>query len=384
MPAAAQPKLPPSSTMIFQNGIESALPALVAAGVSLLVTLTLLLTQRWHAHLSMDQSHGIQKFHTQATPRVGGLPVLVGVLVAWTLMPARLQTLITPLLLAAIPAFGSGFIEDITKTVGVRTRLLCTIGSGVLACLLTGYSVANTGVWGLDWLLGFTVFSVLFTALAMGTMANAINMIDGFNGLSAGSLIIMFFGMALIAAGVGDQDLAMLSMVLAAAVLGFAVLNWPMGKIFLGDGGAYFAGFVLGWIGVVLAARNPGVSSWAPIMVCAYPVLELFFSIARRRQRRHSPGDADRLHLHSLVRRRITGFWLRRASPLSLNSVTGVLMWPASLISTTWAVIYANDSNFLVGGLVASALLYHLFYQALVRFKWGSKRSAAQAIEQDA
>jgi UDP-N-acetylmuramyl pentapeptide phosphotransferase/UDP-N-acetylglucosamine-1-phosphate transferase len=369
--------------MIFQNGIESALPALVAAGVSLLVTLALLLTQRWHAHLSLDQDSGIQKFHTQATPRVGGLPVLLGVLVAWTLMPAKLQTLLTPMLLAAIPAFGSGFIEDITKTVGVRTRLICTIGSGVLASLLTGYSVANTGVWGLDWLLSFGLVSLLFTALSIGTMANAINMIDGFNGLSAGSLIIMFVGMALIAAGAGDQELILLSLVLASAVLGFAVLNWPMGKIFLGDGGAYFAGFVLGWIGVALTARNPGISSWAPIMVCAYPVLELFFSIARRRKRRHSPGQADRLHLHSLVRRRITGFLLPRASALSLNSVTGVLMWPASLLSTTWAVVYAKDSTFLVVGLVVSGLIYHLFYRMLVRFKWGSKRRTGELIEQD-
>ena len=344
--------------------------------MSLAVTLVLLLTQRWHAHLSLDQDHGVQKFHTQATPRIGGLPVLIGVLVAWPLMPERLQTLLLPVLLAGVPAFGSGFIEDITKTVAVRTRLICTIGSGVLACLLTGYSVSNTGVWGLDWLLGFSVFSILFTALAMGTMANAINMIDGFNGLSAGSLIIMFVGMAIIASGVGDHDLAILSMVLAAAVLGFAVLNWPMGKIFLGDGGAYFAGFTLAWIGIALTVRNPGVSSWAPIMVCAYPVLEVFFSIARRRKRRHSPGQADRLHLHSLVRRRITGFWLRRASSLSLNSVTGVMMWPASLISTTWAVSHAGDSGLLVLGLLGSAVLYALLYRALVRFKWGSKRVA--------
>lgn len=360
--------------MIFFDGIENSLPALVAATVSLAVTWVLLLTQRWHAHLSTDQAHGIQKFHTQATPRVGGLPVLMGVLVAWTLIPAKLQLPMAPLMLAAIPAFGSGFIEDITKTVGVRTRLLCTIGSGVLASVLTGYTVTNTGVWGLDWMLGFSVFSVLFTALAIGTMANAINMIDGFNGLSAGSLIIMFVGMALIASGAGDHELALFSMVMAAAVLGFAVLNWPMGKIFLGDGGAYFAGFTLGWIGIILTARNPQVSSWAPIMVCAYPVLELFFSIARRRQRRHSPGQADRLHLHSLVRRRVTGFWLRGASSLRLNSVTGVLMWPASLLSTTWAVYFSDQSALLVLGLVGSAVAYHLLYQALVRFKWGSRR----------
>jgi len=367
---------PPMSSPIL---LTDTWAPLLACVLSLAVASLLVWTKHWHGHLSLDSQAGIQKFHTEATPRVGGLPVLAGVLGAWALLPGDVQLLLTPLLLAAIPAFGSGFIEDITKRVSVRTRLLCTIGSGMLACLLTGYSVRHTGVWGLDWLLGYTAFSVVFTALAIGTMANAVNMIDGFNGLSAGSLVIMLAGMAAIAAGVGDPALALLSLVLAGAVLGFAVVNWPMGKIFLGDGGAYFAGFTTAWIGVLLLARNPQVSSWAPLTVCAYPLLEVFFSIARRRMRKHSPGDADRLHLHSLVRRRITVFW-----PLSINSVTGVLMWPASLISTTWAVIYADDSNFLVGGLIASALFYHLFYQTLVRFKWGSKRCAAQAVERDA
>ena len=367
--------------MLISTGLESALPALVAGVVSLLAGWALLLTQRWHGHLSLDKDEGVQKFHTQATPRIGGLPVVVGVLGAWALLPSGAQLLLAPLLLAAMPAFGSGFIEDLTKAVSVRARLLCTIGSGVLACLLTGYSVTRSGLSGLDWLLSFSVISILFTALAIGTMANAVNMIDGFNGLSAGSLIIMFGGMAAIASGAGDQNLALLSGVLAAAMLGFAALNWPLGKIFLGDGGAYFAGFTVGWIGVLLIVRNAEVSSWAPVMVCAYPLLEVFFSIARRRYRRHNPGHPDRLHLHSLVRRRVTAFWLRRSSPLGLNSVSGVLMWPASLICTVWAVVFARDTDTLMAGVLGVAVIYTVLYRSLVRFKWGSKRLPAASSQ---
>jgi UDP-N-acetylmuramyl pentapeptide phosphotransferase/UDP-N-acetylglucosamine-1-phosphate transferase len=237
--------------------------------------------------------------------------------------------------------------------------------------------VRETGIWGLDWMLGYTVFSVLFTALAIGTMANAVNMIDGFNGLSAGSLVIMLASMAAIASGVGDHTLATLSLVLAGALLGFAILNWPLGKIFLGDGGAYFAGFTTAWIGVLLVGRNPAeVSTWAPLMVCAYPILEVFFSILRRRLRKHSPGDADRLHLHSLVRRRVTAFWLPQASPLGLNSVTGLLMWPASIVPCAWAVLFANDGAVLAAGVAVWALAYWWVYRALVTFQWGSRRSA--------
>jgi len=149
----------------------------------------------------------------------------------------------------------------------------------------------------------------------------------------------------------------------------------------LGDGGAYFAGFTIGWIGVLLIVRNTGVSSWAPVMVCAYPLLEVFFSIARRRYRRHNPGHPDRLHLHSLVRRRVTAFWLRQGSPLGLNSVTGVLMWPASLICTAWAVVFARDTDMLMAGVMGIAVIYTLLYRSLIRFKWGSKRLPAASSQ---
>ena len=357
--------------------LEATLPVLAALAASLLVGWLMLLTQRWHGHLSLDSEEGVQKFHAQATPRIGGLPVLVGLIGAWALLPAKARLLMAPLLLAAIPAFASGFIEDLTKKVGVGVRLACTVGSGALACLLTGYSVRETGVWGLDWLLGFSVISIVFTALALGTMANAVNLIDGFNGLSAGSLTIMLSGLGWIALDAGDRDLALLAFVTAAAILGFALLNWPWGKIFLGDGGAYLAGFVTGWIGVLLIVRNDAISSWAPLMVCAYPLLEVFFSITRRRYRKHHPGHPDRLHLHSLVRRRVTAFWLRQASVLGLNSITGMLMWPASLLCTVWAVVFAHNSAMLITGLLAFALLYARVYRRLVRFRWGSKRSAA-------
>ena len=79
----------------------------------------------------------------------------------------------------------------------------------------------------------------------MGGVANAINIIDGFNGLAAGSLLIMFGAFAWVAHRLGDDLVFALAMLYAALVLGFFVVNFPHGKIFLGDGGAYFAGFLL-------------------------------------------------------------------------------------------------------------------------------------------
>src|SRR4029453_11923244 len=121
--------------------------------------------------------------------------------------------------------------------------------------------------------------------------------------------------LGIIAAGVRDQELAATCWILAGCSGGFTLVNWPLGKIFLGDGGAYKFGFAVGWLAVLLVVRNPDVPAWAPLMVCAYPVLEVAFSIARKSRRvGYSPGQPDRVHLHMLVHRRVVRPWLSSCS----------------------------------------------------------------------
>jgi UDP-N-acetylmuramyl pentapeptide phosphotransferase/UDP-N-acetylglucosamine-1-phosphate transferase len=194
--------------------------------------------------------------------------------------------------------------EDITKRVGVTQRLLATMASGVLAWWITDYSLSRVDVWGVDWLLRYTLVSVVFTAFAVGGVANSINIIDGFNGLASTMSSLAFIGFAMIAWQVGDHALMGASIVLAACVWGFFWVNWPLGKIFLGDGGSYFIGFALAWVSVLLIERNPGVSAFAPLVICAHPITEVLFSIYRRYYKESHPGHPDRLHFHSLVKQR--------------------------------------------------------------------------------
>lgn len=124
--------------------------------------------------------------------------------------------------------------------------------------------------------------SVVLTAFAVGGVANSINIIDGFNGLASTASTLAFIGYALLAWQVGDAELVGVALVLAACVWGFFWVNWPLGKIFLGDGGSYFVGFSLAWVAVMLIERNPSVSAFAALLVCAHPVIEVLFSIFRR------------------------------------------------------------------------------------------------------
>lgn len=289
-------------------------PALPAAAwgmaASFGLCVLLVLTKRWHGALTMDHMEGIQKFHTVPTPRIGGVPIVLGLVVAWGKAPADIQHLLTPILFAGLPAFIFGLLEDITKRIGVIQRLLATMASGLLAWWITDYSLTRVDIWGVDWLLSFILVSALFTAFAVGGVANSINIIDGFNGLASTTSTLAFIGYAVIAWQVGDLQLASLSLVLAACVWGFFWVNWPLGKIFLGDGGSYFIGFSLAWVAVMLIERNHGVSAFAALLVCVHPVTEVLFSIYRRRIKKLNPGQPDRLHFHSLVKKRYVRRWL--------------------------------------------------------------------------
>lgn len=114
--------------------------------------------------------------------------------------------------------------------------------------------------------------------------------------------------------------------VLIGALAGILTLNWPRGKLFLGDGGAYMAGAALGWITIMIYARVPEVSAWALLLICAYPIQEVLFSIWQRRRRKKHWGHPDRLHLHSLVGQHLVKPWMSRSSALARNSATGLVM----------------------------------------------------------
>lgn len=341
-------------------------------GASFALCVFLVLTKRWHGPLTLDHLEGVQKFHLVPTPRIGGVSIVLGLVVAWGKAPTDTQALITPIIFAGLPAFIFGLLEDITKRVGVMLRLLATMVSGLLAWWITGDSLTRVDVWGLDWLLSFTLISVVFTAFAMAGIANSINIIDGFNGLASTTSTLAFVGFALIAWQVGDTQLAAVSLILAACVWGFFWVNWPLGKLFLGDGGAYFIGFALAWIAVMLIERNPAVSAFAALLVCAYPVTDVLFSIYRRKIKKINPGLPDRLHFHSLVMQRYVRRWWPSQPMQIRNSITGLLVGSMTLTNIVLANLCFQSIWQSLVACVLMALSYVTLYARMVRLRWCS------------
>lgn len=344
---------------------------LAALTGSFLFTLLLVVSKRWHGAFSMDSATGIQKFHTKPTPRIGGLGLAAGAYALWLYSSGPAQDLLGLILLGAIPAFGAGLLEDITKTVSVKTRLLATALSGLVFCLLSAYWVNAVNIPGVDTLLALAPFGILFTAFAVSGVANSVNIIDGFNGLASGVVVLMLFTLATIAFRVGDPVVLHLALGGAAVVLGFMLLNYPKGLIFLGDAGAYSLGYYVAVLAVALAFRNPAtVSPWAMLLVCGYPIIETLFSIYRRttRKRRRNPGTPDASHLHSLVYRRVVSRKLIPGAPAwQRNALTSPFMWAYAAVPMVGAVFWPQSLLMVVLWLFASVLVYLRMYRRMVR-----------------
>ncbi|MFS2214251.1 glycosyltransferase [Massilia cellulosiltytica] len=368
---------------------------LTAWVASFVISQLIVRSQKWHGRLTHDHDlGGVQKVHTTAVPRIGGLAVIGGILLGFVLfqqifpgqVSASRASRIYLLLGASLPAFLAGLIEDFTKRVSVRVRLVATALSALVASLALGATVGELDIWGLDALLTIAPLAIVATAVFVAGGSNAINIIDGFNGLSGSTIIIMAIGLAAVGLQVGDSFVAILGALCAGATLGFLMLNYPSGKMFLGDGGAYFLGFWVSEMAVLLLVRHPELSAWQILAICGYPIIEVLFSIYRRKfVRKVSPGAPDALHLHGLVFRRLVFKYVRRdaARPWKRNAMVPCFMAPAVAACVAVSVWFGQSTPAAVAIVVAQVVLYIAVYGRLVRGRWTVRRAnrAEQALD---
>ena len=337
---------------------------------SLIACGLIVLTRPWHIRFSADPTLGVQKMHHTATPRIGGVAILLGLCAGYTAALGDAQSLLGTMLAASLPAFAFGLIEDFTKRVSVLMRLAATGGSAVIACALTGVLMQDTGVLPVDWALQWAPIALFFTAFSVAGLANAVNIVDGFNGLASGAVTIMSGSIGLIALGLQDLVLAEIAFVVSACAIGFLPLNWPWGKLFLGDGGAYLLGFCLAWLAVLMPMRSPAVNAWTTLLVCAYPVIEVGFSARRRKRRGRASTLPDRGHLHHLIGRRLVRRFISAQSPMARVNFTGPVCWLITALPCAWAIVFATDPPMLVIGFALSVFGYIALYARLTQFRW--------------
>jgi UDP-GlcNAc:undecaprenyl-phosphate/decaprenyl-phosphate GlcNAc-1-phosphate transferase len=335
-------------------------------------------------HASIYHPNMPQRFHAGSIPRIGGVAIAFASSIAW-LSTFGLSELGFPInfaspnrqvffwILACLPAFSAGLIDDLTQKLGVRWRLLASMASGALACWLLELTVPRLGIASVDPL--WIAVPWLATALAFAGIAglpHAMNIIDGYNGLASMVASMICCAIAYVALQQGDRVLAGYMVCVLGASLGFLFWNYPRGLIFAGDGGSYFWGTVIAIGSITLVQRHPVVSPWFVMLLLIYPVWETVFSIYRKLVRGQSPGMADSMHFHQLVYKRIVrGVFHDNETRQMLmrNNRTSPYLWAFAGLTVAPAVLFWYSTPILIFFCLLFIVTYVSAYLMIVRFK---------------
>ncbi len=240
------------------------------------------------------------KVHSKNVPRMGGVALFVSFVLSF-LFVEKTDTSVK-IVMGGLIIFIIGFVEDVFKNLSPFKRFVAISACVVLAMVYSGKEAVISSI---GFKLPFFI-AVFFTVFAITGVINAINISDGINGLSSGIAIIASFYLILIC---DEKTVGIFNLLLVfiASIIGFFVINFFTGKIFLGDGGAYFIGYILAFTSVILSNRlSDTVSPWYFLILLQYPVFETLFSIYRRRFLKNKNAFcADRLHMHTLIYRRV-------------------------------------------------------------------------------
>jgi UDP-N-acetylmuramyl pentapeptide phosphotransferase/UDP-N-acetylglucosamine-1-phosphate transferase len=349
---------------------------LVSFVVSALLTLLVIKHATLHGPALDNNFTGVQKVHSHAVARIGGLPIFLAVALTAALSVWREPTLgnvLLKLLLCSSLAFVGGIVEDYTGRVRASRRLVLTMLAALLGYLVLEAKIGRLDMPFISWRIDTLWIALPLTILAVAGIANAVNIIDGFNGLASVVTIFMLLSLAYVGWQVNDMFILVSALTVAGATAGFLVWNYPVGLIFLGDGGAYFIGFMLGELALLLVMRNPQVSTWYPALLLIYPTFETVFSVYRRMfVRGKSPAMPDGIHLHSLIFRRIVQWTVGRKEARALmkrNARTSPYLWLFSLTAVIPATVFWRHTGPLIFFCLLFVISYVWLYARIVRFK---------------
>lgn len=314
----------------------------------------------------------VQSAHRGFVPRVGGLAIYLTVLgliplLTFGFIPISivfdLETKeLVLLILSAMPVFLIGLSEDLGFPMRPTRRLMAAALSGLLAVIFLRIWVLKLGIPYVDDLLVFAPVGILFTIFATVGVVNAFNLIDGLNGLSSYVVISSAAALSIIAFEVGNSQITIFLNLVIAAVLGFMILNFPFGKIFLGDAGAYVLGHLLVWTSILLIKYQPSVSPFAVLLVFFWPIADTGLAIWRRLKLGNPTDRPDRLHFHQLTMRYLEIRFFGRDRRHISNPVATITLVPLISAPQVLGVLFWNDHRTSVWITLLFGVLFSFTY----------------------
>ena len=370
----------------MDNFLLIQLVALVFA-VSFGLTISIWGTRHWQmsAIRRRGDQRAVQSSHSAPTPRLGGVAIVAALVLGSFLIPGEVGDATSMLLLCLVPLFAGGLWEDLGSGVSPRRRLALAALSTLLAVAAFGIWVDRVGVPGADWALALAPVGIAFTIFAVVGVTNAFNLIDGINGLSVSISILVAASLGYVAAAHGVFELTQASAVLMGALGGFLFINYPFGKVFLGDAGAYSVGFILAGLAVALMHFAPAVSPAAVLLIFFWPVADTVFAIYRRRVSGRQSDKPDRLHFHQLTMRAIEISLVGRRRRALSNPLATAIIVPMAASPMLAGVALSDNNAAAFAVLFIFAVLFFVAYKLVINWARRSpNRIAASTARQPA
>ncbi|AEG61850.1 glycosyltransferase family 4 protein [Desulforamulus ruminis] len=280
-----------------------------------------------------------RKVHCKTMPRLGGLAVFLAFTGA-VLFTQQLNNKLIGLLVGGLLIVLLGILDDTrglpakVKLVGQIAAAAAVIPFGIQVEFITNPingDLLHLGIWGIP----VTIFWII-------SVTNAVNLIDGLDGLAGGTSFIAALTMAAI---IWQQDgtgmeVTLLALVLAASILGFLRYNFFPAKIFLGDTGSMFLGYALGTLAVMGVTKTAtAISVIVPMVILGLPLLDVLFAILRRYQSQRPIFQPDKEHLHH----RLMALGLSHRQTVlaiyAVNLILGVSAFLLTVLTTSQAAL---------------------------------------------
>lgn len=321
--------------------------AIVVAGV-----LSLILTPIVKAFSfkigAVDVPKDARRMHDHPIPRLGGLAIFLAFLVA-VLIFVPLDQAKQGMLLGAVIIVILGIFDDIHAlpaklkfVVQIAAALVATLMGNRIEVLTNPNVFSDNPVWELGWL------SIPVTVIWIVAITNAVNLIDGLDGLACGVSTISSLTMLVIALLVSNMNVAMVMAALVGACIGFLPYNFNPAKIFMGDTGATFLGFIMATMSVQGMFKMYNLISFVvPFLILGLPIFDVCFAVIRRVSKGQSPMTPDRSHVHHKL----------IDMGMSQKQAVGTLYVITAILGLSAVVLTASNALKAIVVLVALALV---------------------------
>lgn len=320
---------------------------------------TIIFWKKIFFYLNLNFYKKKQRIHENEIPRIGGFLIFVFFILCLFFFENSKNEFLFKILVSFFPILIFSLKEDFFQNTKPSTRIISMIISCLIFFFLDQTEFPLLDISFYHPIFANKYFLLIFFTFSTLIIINGINLIDGANGIVGATFLTQLLCLIYLANEFNDNFFHNFILVFIYSIIIFLVFNYPLGKIFLGDLGAYLIGFIISILTIKFFGVHKNLMSWNAILILFYPSIEILFSFIRKLfYEKKSPLEADNMHLHSLI------FKLGKTKSINtklMNNLIIILLSPFWL-GPLFFVRYYQNLKLIILALIFLTITYILMY----------------------